>query len=1394
MQQFIKKGKSWWTHYKGHVRQIILSNAQDRPGQVSYWRNTVFCEILTYLTPLSIIALIPSVIMAFLNGAPVVGITDLVAFAAVVLITLSPGIRLDIRKAIFILILYSISVTLLYFLPLPGPGFMFLLSATIFSSLIYSPSAAYISTWINTFICFCFALLIYFDIKTPVTSTYELGPWLAISSNLILLGFACAKCLDLLITGLTASLKNNRIYEEKLEKSNRLFQFISQINQTIVHVKDAETLFRKACAIAIAYGNYKMAWIGQFDLSQNKISLLNSGGISDQDLQLFTDVIFEPDGPQDYVLSKGTYFLCNNIENATELENWKPYAAKHNIRSCIILPIINSGTIFGTFNLYSSELNNFDKDHVALLLEVTGDISFALEIFDKTKRQLEADEIIIKKDKLFRVLTEKSQDMKTLATVDGKLIYTSPSVTKILGYTIEEFSNVSAFNLIHPDDISEIGEKIQSILADPGKSFFSQHRLLHKNGKWIWCEATFTNMLHEPGIEALVSNFRDISQKREAEIELQRNFSEMEAVYNEQSALLNTLPASIALLDNKGNIVKVNDEWIHFGEANGLHHAYPHLNNNYIEICENSVGKNSKEGKLMSQGLQDVLKGAREYFALEYPCDSPSEKRWFKAEVRPFKSNNKAGAVVMHINISERKRAETEMLLLINNTEESFILLNTNLQILSFNNQFKLLYSKYFGVEIQKGNSILDYAQPERLEVVREIYKKVLKGKVVNSEIKIPFIDNTFKYFSIKYNPAKDESGGVFGVFVTASDITEKKKAEEQKEFERRNKEALINSTDDLIWSLSKEFKLIAANSPFINELKKYTGVEIQTGSDLLDQNMFSADYLIYWKQLYNRAQTGESFKIEIYTPQAPGRDESWTETSFSPIIINEQITGCACYSRNITERKKSELLIRANEARLAEAQSIAKMGNWETDLLNSGVIWSNQTYKIFDCSPDDFDSSHAGFLSFVHPDDRDKVNDAFNNSLTQKSVSSIEHRIITKSGKVRFLEEHWQVFHDSNDIPVKAIGTCQDITERKKADHENKFKAVLLDTIGQAVMATDLNGNVTFWNRAAVDIYGWSFDEAFGNKIIDLTPSFQTIADADLLMQKLSQGESWSGEFYVKRKNGSVFPAFVSNSPVYDEYGKQIGIIGVSNDISERKESEQERTKITSDLLQRNRDLEQFTFIVSHNLRAPTANIIGFTEFLQNKSLTPNEQNEFLQGLATSVSRLDTVIKDINSILQVKREVHEKRELISFSKLVDDIFISIGNLIDKSSVHIQHDFSAVDEIFSLKVYMHSIFYNLISNSIKYRRPDEKPIIEIMSKLDNGKIILTFKDNGLGIDMKSKSDKVFGLYNRFHSHVEGKGMGLFMVKTQVEAIGGKISVSSELNKGTEFTIVFENAK
>lgn len=281
-----------------------------------------------------------------------------------------------------------------------------------------------------------------------------------------------------------------------------------------------------------------------------------------------------------------------------------------------------------------------------------------------------------------------------------------------------------------------------------------------------------------------------------------------------------------------------------------------------------------------------------------------------------------------------------------------------------------------------------------------------------------------------------------------------------------------------------------------------------------------------------------------------------------------------------------------------------------------------------------------------------------------------------------------------------------------------------------------------------------------------------------------------WEDDYRYYKQNGEL--AFVKDHGyiIRDANKRAIRMVGAMWDITAQKASEKERETMTNDIIQRNKDLEQFAYIISHNLRAPVANILGFSELLKDDSNTQEQLKEFVEIISASAHTLDHVISDINYILQVKSEVSEMKKNIFFSELVKDIMVSIKNMLEKENVTIRFDFDEVDEFLTLKSYIYSVFYNLIINSIKYRRPDADPIIHIKSLRREGSVILKFKDNGLGIDLEKKGHQVFGLYKRFHTHTEGKGMGLYMTKTQVETMGGRITIRSKVNVGTEFKIEF----
>ncbi|MDB5112228.1 MAG: hypothetical protein JWR67_3342, partial [Mucilaginibacter sp.] len=258
----------------------------------------------------------------------------------------------------------------------------------------------------------------------------------------------------------------------------------------------------------------------------------------------------------------------------------------------------------------------------------------------------------------------------------------------------------------------------------------------------------------------------------------------------------------------------------------------------------------------------------------------------------------------------------------------------------------------------------------------------------------------------------------------------------------------------------------------------------------------------------------------------------------------------------------------------------------------------------------------------------------------------------------------------------------------------------------------------------------------------------------------------------------------------IFNPQMENIGIVFTVKNITEKKNDDFEREKMTADLVRRNNDLEQFTYIISHNLRAPVANIIGLSDLMQKFDTGQEEDTKALKALSVSAKRLDEVILDLNHILQLNNEVNEKIETIDLPNIIENIKTSITNLIEKENVSFNLNFDEVSSITTLKNYLHSIFFNLIINSIKYRQSHLPPVIDISTVKDDNKIIVKYKDNGKGIDLEKNGKDLFGLYKRFDYSVEGKGMGLFMVKTQIENLGGKISVESQLGKGTEFKLEF----
>lgn len=688
--------------------------------------------------------------------------------------------------------------------------------------------------------------------------------------------------------------------------------------------------------------------------------------------------------------------------------------------------------------------------------------------------------------------------------------------------------------------------------------------------------------------------------------------------------------------------------------------------------------------------------------------------------------------------------------------------------LIGFNRAATEFASNQIGQLLNKKASDIYKNEPEIIADLHNCQKgKKSFEKEINYKFKSVVAE---RYLHINYVYVNSEI-----IIVQPEEITEKKKLEQLLIASENRFHSLADNT--LVGTfIIKEGLYTYINKEFANIFGYNTAEIINKHRDEL---FFEEDRLILHQYLLDSSSDNKTHSCEL---RGLHKNKSIIYVEFFGTIKNingqDAVLGALL---DITERKKAE-------NRLIEAQSAAKVGSWETDLSNLNVSWSDQTFAIFELDKNSFNPTHSSFLEHVHPEDKDKVDKAFKASFASSGFNTIQHRIVTAKGNIKFVEERWKVSFNTNHEPVRVFGTCQDITETIQYEEKLALSSLIVNSSHDAILSITLDGVISSWNKGAENVLGYSSEEAIGQSIYMLIPK-ELQEEEVKINASIKEKKVIDGYQTVRiKKDGTHVDVSLTASPIINEFNQVIGASKIMRDISAQKASEYEKAQIMNDLIQRNKDLEQFAYIVSHNLRAPVANIVGVTDIFKMQDIEPNDKLDLINALNQSAVALDNVIKDLGLILQIRREVNEQKTLIRFSDIIQEIKQSIENLVIKENVTFELDFAEVNQIVSVKSYIYSIFYNLVSNSIKYRQPYINPIIKIKSSLVDNQIVIRFSDNGLGIDLKKNKDTVFGMYKRFHTHIEGKGMGLFMIKTQVETLGGRISIRSEPNKGTEFKI------
>jgi PAS domain S-box-containing protein len=360
----------------------------------------------------------------------------------------------------------------------------------------------------------------------------------------------------------------------------------------------------------------------------------------------------------------------------------------------------------------------------------------------------------------------------------------------------------------------------------------------------------------------------------------------------------------------------------------------------------------------------------------------------------------------------------------------------------------------------------------------------------------------------------------------------------------------------------------------------------------------------------------------------------------------------------------------------------------------------------------------------------------------------------------------------------------AEELLQKSRADLRT-----ILDNAKTAYILIDSDLCVTSYNQRAQRMALIQFGRALtkGEYAVDyfLASRRKEVAE---MMYRAMNGEAIEYEISYPQPDGTYKWFEVSYSGISDDRQKGMGLILSITDINERKIATMERDRITADLIRRNRALEQFTFIVSHNLRAPVASILGIAYLFRDLNLDRKETGELVEALGQATRSLDNIVTDLNDVLQVTQHESELETEVDLAELVESIKSGIGNLIERERIHFECEFSAAGSMRFTRSGLYSILYNLTVHSIKYKDADVPLVIRIGTEKSNDELCLKFSYNGSPAELEKRGLGIFSLRNRVDD--DSSGMGMFLIKTQVDMHNGRIEVKKADGGRTEFTIIF----
>lgn len=677
---------------------------------------------------------------------------------------------------------------------------------------------------------------------------------------------------------------------------------------------------------------------------------------------------------------------------------------------------------------------------------------------------------------------------------------------------------------------------------------------------------------------------------------------------------------------------------------------------------------------------------------------------------------------------------------------------------------------------------------PDTPDELIKIHTDCLTGKSDRNEgKKFTYPNGTVQWLKWKINPWKDENGEVGGLIIVQEDITEAKRREEllkkAEHVARIGGWEIDMATSKMYWTeVTKE----------IHEVPKNYVPNLEEDIKFYKEGQHREEIMRLLSEAMNE---GTPWDTELIVVTAKGK-ELWVRSKGETEIINGKCARIYGTFQDIDEKKKFVLNYKEVTDKLTTATLGANFGIFNYDIVNNTLDWDESMYRIYGVDKDDFTGEYEAWRSGLHPDDVARCDNEVAIAISGDKGFDSEFRIIWPNGEIRHIRGIIVMQRDAEGNAIKMTGTNWDITELKTAQmklrkSEESFQGAFENSnIGMALVGLD--GKWMKVNQSLCNSIGYTETDLMQVTFQDLTHPEDLDKDLTPLVELIEgKRQSYQIEKRYYHKNGQIVYAILSVTGVKNIDGNLSHFISQIMDITPRMNAEKKLTRLVDVTSEQNDSLLNFAHIVSHNLRSHSSNLSMLSGFLSTEE-NESERKHLVNMLCDASESLNETVLHLNEVVQVKVDALDKMKYVILYKTIKNVEKNLGLLLQEKNAICHIDINKNLKIKAISAYLDSIFLNLFTNAIKYSSPERSPIIKITSEETDGKLVLTFSDNGLGIDLDRHGEKLFGMYKTFHRNKDAKGIGLFITKNQIEAMNGKIEVKSTVNVGTTFKLYFES--